>query len=224
MGLIPSIIAWALWTWRCKARMEGKVVSIEALWISIKVAISWVGMRLKAGRKIQVEDVQVLEELAIPFIVPKHKKVHIVKWLKPAEGSVKLNVDGSYRGNLGRMGAGGIIHDNKANMLLAFLVGLGHGTHNAAEFMAVLYGLQYCKEMGLMKVEVELDSMLVVNLLEKKRCGIWYLEDFWDEILEILSSRQAIISHIFRECNADADFLARLDTQSSRTWTNYGQL
>lgn len=31
IGLMPSILTWSLWLWRCKVRMEGKENSVESL-------------------------------------------------------------------------------------------------------------------------------------------------------------------------------------------------
>lgn len=61
------------------------------------------------------------------------------------------------------MGVGGLIRDDKGKLKLAFSTSLGHGTNNAAELMALLHGLRYCRELEVRKVEVELDSKLVVH-------------------------------------------------------------
>ncbi|XP_042987286.1 uncharacterized protein LOC122315452 [Carya illinoinensis] len=39
-----------------------------------------------------------------------------------------------------------------------------------------------CLGWSLVQVEVELDALLVVHWLERKQCGIWNLEDYWEEI------------------------------------------
>ncbi|XP_040988931.1 uncharacterized protein LOC121236547 [Juglans microcarpa x Juglans regia] len=108
------------------------------------------------------------------------------------------------------MGMGGLIRNEFGRLKLAFAKNLDQGTNNMAELLALYYGLKHCTDLGLQQIEVEMDSLLIVNWLEKKRCGIWYLEDYWEEILQILSSLRLKIRHVYRECNAEAGFLARL--------------
>ena len=35
-GLLPSIVSWKLWDWRCKARYENKIDTVESVWQVIK--------------------------------------------------------------------------------------------------------------------------------------------------------------------------------------------
>ncbi|XP_041004086.1 uncharacterized protein LOC121249440 [Juglans microcarpa x Juglans regia] len=104
------------------------------------------------------------------------------------------------------MGAGGLIRDDQGKLKMA-------------ELLALYYGLQHCLELGLQQIEVELDSLLIVNWLENKRCGIWYLEDFWEEIIQMLSSLRHKVRHVYHECNVGPDFLERLASEhDSGTW------
>ncbi|XP_042964656.1 uncharacterized protein LOC122298876 [Carya illinoinensis] len=166
LALIPIIVTWSLWVWRCKARMEVKHV--------------------------------------------KRKNFLLVKWMKPSPGWFKLNVDGSSLGNPGHMGAGGVIRDAKGNLIWAFAKELGYGLNNEAELSALYYGLLFCKDLDIGRVEIELDSLLVVHWLQKGRCGIWYLEDYWEKIQVMVETLEVKIQHVYREGNAGADFLARL--------------
>ncbi|GLT55053.1 hypothetical protein SLA2020_282060 [Shorea laevis] len=47
IGLIPCIIIWNLWIWRCSARMEGQNDCFNVLWRKVKYWIHWVGLRLR---------------------------------------------------------------------------------------------------------------------------------------------------------------------------------
>lgn len=145
---------------------------------------------------------------------PKQKQVRLVQWKKSASGWFKLIVDGSYLGTPGCMGAGGLIRNDEGKLQVAFSISLGHGTNNVAELMALLHGLRYCRDLDIRKLEVELDSLLVVQLeyldIPNSLLEFGYLDDFWEEIQDVLSSRQFVFRHIFRECNAGADFLSRM--------------
>lgn len=72
---------------------------------------------------------------------------------------------------------------------------------------------------------MELDSLLVVHWLQKGRCGIWYLEDYWNKIQLILSTLEVKVRHIYREENAEADFLTRwASARGTGTWNSYNEV
>lgn len=50
LGVLPSIVTWKLWNWRCAARMEGKVESLEGTWQSIKFWLGHVAMKLREAK------------------------------------------------------------------------------------------------------------------------------------------------------------------------------
>ena len=54
-------------------------------------------------------------------------------------------------------------------------------------------------------MDIEFDSQVVVSWWKKRRCGVWYLEDFWEEILALIDSMVCFVRHIFREGNKAAD-------------------
>lgn len=127
------------------------------------------------------------------------KRSKIVSWCKPWEGWVKLNVDGACRGNPGSCGGGGVIRDDKGRFLAAFSTKFGFGTNNEAELRALNCGLVLCKELGFQNIVIESDSMLVVNWLREKECTMWYLWDFWDEVMQGLNGIQYMVTNQFRE-------------------------
>lgn len=45
-----------------------------------------------------------------------------------------------------------------------------------------------------------------------------------EEIQDILSSRQFVFHHIFRECNAGANFLPRIVALLPTTWMTYAEI
>lgn len=61
----------------------------------------------------------------------------------------------------------------------------------------------------------------MLNWLKKGRCGVWYLEDYWDEVLHFLSFMNYSLCHILREGNVPADFLAKMGAHGvSNGWNN----
>ncbi|KAF5465389.1 hypothetical protein F2P56_015402 [Juglans regia] len=205
--------------------MEGLDIPKETLWRRIIYWISWVGLKLKAEKKWNNVDDAVLLDLGVHI---KHKlrtEVKLVEWKKPRVGWVKLNTDGCSLGNPGRSGIGGVIRDDQGNLRLAYAQQIPEGTNNNAELISLLHGLRNCREMGLQLVEVEMDSNILVNRLRKRNCGIWYLEDFWEEIMQLLSSTRYTVNHIYREGNGLADSLAKLGAAGSLScWRNSVEL
>ncbi|CAI9785060.1 unnamed protein product [Fraxinus pennsylvanica] len=129
------------------------------------------------------------------------------------QGWYKLNTDGCCLGNPGICGAGGNIRNEKGDIVIAFTEYLGEGTNNGAE-LVLLYGLRRTKRMGINRLEVELDSLIIVNWLKRKVCGIRYLEDYWEEIQYLLSIISCRVQHIHREGNSVADILSKLGASS----------
>ncbi|KAF5450654.1 hypothetical protein F2P56_030985, partial [Juglans regia] len=180
-----------------------------------------VGLKLKAAEKWNKVDDAVLMDLGVPIKHKTRKEVRLVGWKKPRDGWYKLNTDGCSLGNPRRLGVGGVIRDEKGDLRLAYAEEIPEGTNNNAELISLLHGLRHCRDMGLQLVEVEMDSNILVNWLRKSICGIWYLEDFWEEIMQLLSSIRYTVQHIYREGNALADSLAKLGAAGSYCrWRN----
>ncbi|XP_042953567.1 uncharacterized protein LOC122290097 [Carya illinoinensis] len=93
---------------------------------------------------------------------------------------------------------------------MAYSMSLGHDTNNIAELLGLLHGIRLVKEQGAVDLDVELDFWLVVYWIYEKRCNTWYLEDFLEKVMEVLQGFNVHLSHIFREGNKAADFLARM--------------
>ncbi|XP_042983394.1 phytosulfokine receptor 1-like [Carya illinoinensis] len=97
----------------------------------------------------------------------------------------------------------------------------GEHTNNVAEVLSILHGLRTVDLMGFRKVEIEMDSKLVVEWMKRSR-GLWYLKDFWKKILYRREGIQYSINHTFREFNAVADDLAKMGAKGlNKLW---GQL
>ncbi|XP_042964742.1 uncharacterized protein LOC122298965 [Carya illinoinensis] len=91
----------------------------------------------------------------------------------------------------------------------AYSVFLGQGSNNFAELRSLLEGVRRCHQLGFRRVEIEVDSQLLVRWCTKGECNIWYLEDFWEELWGLLGSMEFRMQHVFREGNVVVDFLAK---------------
>lgn len=127
------------------------------------------------------------------------------KWSRPFQGWCKLNVDGSAKDGL--ISGGGIIRDEHGNLLAAFLTFYGEGTNNYVEFLALLEGLELCREMGLINLMIECDSQIVVGGVRKGEIAHWRLEFFLRNCLKALLDTYTIQRSV-RQNNCVADRLS----------------
>lgn len=67
-----------------------------------------------------------------------------------------------------------------------------------------------------------MDSTLIIKWLKDKRCSIWYLEDFWEDIQNLLEDTNAKFLHVYWEGNYSTDYLAKLGAEghqhSEKRW------
>jgi ribonuclease HI len=86
---------------------------------------------------------------------------------------------------------------------------LGHGTNNQGEYMGVLIGLHTCAKLGIKRVYIEGDSMLVTKQIAR----LWQinkpeLKEIYNEIVKLYPYFEYIaIRHVYREDNSHADAL-----------------
>lgn len=200
-GIIPAIVTWVLWTRRCTARMEGRTESVEVLWNKVKFWIAKISEKACDLQVLSGQDVQLLREFNFNSRPTRKKCMVPVYWIRPKQGWVKLSTDGSSKGNPRQSGAEGVLRDQNGNLIIAFSTPLAYGTNNYAEFMGLLLGVRTFCLLGLNYVEIELDSKVVVNWLLLYKCPVWYLEDYWDELIGLLRGKCYTVSHIFRQGN-----------------------
>ncbi|TXG59223.1 hypothetical protein EZV62_013796 [Acer yangbiense] len=132
-----------------------------------------------------------------------------ISWTKPPAGWIKLNCDGSCRGNPGNSGGGGVIRDCHGMAIAAFSSFFGNGMNNSAELKAIMEGIRLCKRLLHFNMINESDSRIVVDWLRKGRCSLWYLWDFWEDLVAELVGVNFMVFHQYREGNSVADFLAK---------------
>ncbi|KAF7801643.1 ribonuclease H [Senna tora] len=116
-----------------------------------------------------------------------------VGWVKPVAGTIKINTDGSALGNPGRAGFGGVCRDKNGLWLRGFSGNIGQSTKMMAELAAIRAGLQIGGGMT-----ADIQFMLRANPRWK-------------------------ITHVFREGNQCADFMAKLGSsndEESVFWDN----
>ena len=117
--------------------------------------------------------------------------------------------DGGSRGNPGRSACGVLIFDGDGNELLRRAKLLGKATNNQAEYEGVIYALELAGQLGAKKLEIRMDSELVVRQLEGsykvKNEG---LKRRYARACELVAEFQSVaLTHIPRAENKEADKL-----------------
>ncbi|OVA03091.1 Ribonuclease H domain [Macleaya cordata] len=115
---------------------------------------------------------------------------------------------------------GGVVRESRGQIVAAFRSFYGSGTNNLAESRALLDGLLVCRQIGVTKIVVRVDSKLVASWFHYK-CEIpWSLLQWWHKIRELARDMDLTVAHVYRELNAPADSLAviGLSTSSDHTF------
>ncbi|XP_012832645.1 PREDICTED: uncharacterized protein LOC105953521 [Erythranthe guttata] len=130
-----------------------------------------------------------------------------IKWQPPTSPQVKLNVDGSRKGDY--CSGGGLIRDSNGKAIRGFSNFYGKGSLIFAEAQAIIDGLTLCWEMGFEQITLESDSKLVVDMIYNKVSIAWEIQYLITRIHHLLKDTW-MGRHIYREANAVADELAKM--------------
>lgn len=123
-----------------------------------------------------------------------------------------LRTDGGSRGNPGPAGFGAVLLTQTNEIIGTFTGYLGEATNNVAEYRGLIAGLHAARARHITELEVELDSVLIVNQLN----GKWKIKH--EAIKPLATAAQQLIRQfkkitftwIPREKNTIADSLANL--------------
>src|SRR2546423_113784 len=137
-----------------------------------------------------------------------------VRELRPDPGdglkALRLRVDGGARGNPGPAALGVVIEDDQGMRLRTFHRYLGTATNNQAEYLALIDGLRAVEAWKPDRLEVYLDSKLVVEQMSGQfKIKKPELQDLAKEAHSLLSRfPQVEFKHVERDKNRGADALA----------------
>jgi ribonuclease HI len=129
---------------------------------------------------------------------------------KMSDARFRLYTDGACRGNPGFGGAGSVFKDETGNIVGAVKKYVGHCTNNEAEYQALIMGLEEAVRRGYNRLDIFLDSELVVNQINGTyRIKSKNLLKYIIKVRNLLSLlHEYKIAHIDRSHNKMADQLA----------------
>lgn len=120
---------------------------------------------------------------------------------------VKLFADGGSRGNPGPSAAGFAILDLNDQVVVKKGIYLGVTTNNQAEYQALKLGLEEVHRMGVKRVAVYMDSLLVVNqmlgLFKVKNRDLWPIHTAIKDLAKRF--KKISFTHVPRQLNKLAD-------------------
>jgi ribonuclease HI len=110
-----------------------------------------------------------------------------------------------------RAGCGGIIRGNQGEWLGGFAKGVGVCSAFVAELWGVLEGLQYARRLRFMAVELNIDSVTVVQVIKTGKLSSPIGLPLVKQIRRYLElDWEVMIVHAYRESNNCADVLANI--------------
>ncbi len=128
----------------------------------------------------------------------------------PGRQPFRLFTDGAARGNPGPAGVAFFLEDRAGQALAAGRDYIGKATNNVAEYTALVRGLRRARELGIDRLDVYMDSELVVRQMTGQyRVRDAKLRVMHQEASELIKMfTRCDIWHIDRSQNARADALA----------------
>ncbi|EOY25454.1 Uncharacterized protein TCM_026877 [Theobroma cacao] len=185
--LIPIFTLWFLWVERNDAKHRNLGQQL--------LEWQWKG------------DKQIAQEWGITFQAKSLPPPKVFCWHKPSNGEFKLNVDGSAKLSQNAAG-GGVLRDHAGVMIFGFSENLGIQNSLKAELLALYRGLILCRDYNIRRLWIEMDATSVIRLLQGNHRGPHAIRYLLGSIRQLLSHFSFRLTHIFREGNQAADFLA----------------
>ncbi|XP_057848798.2 uncharacterized protein LOC131059776 [Cryptomeria japonica] len=130
------------------------------------------------------------------------------EWVRPLEGWWKFNFDGASKGNHGPSGEGVIVWDWKGEVIALGAQKLDEGTNNIAEASTTLLVVRIGKMLGVRKLNLEGDSLIVIQAIVKGSIEVRHLQNQINSIIEELKCfNDYKVSHVTQTWNVEVDIL-----------------
>lgn len=160
LQILPGISTWHIWKSRCKNRVENIAMS----YYRIIPANNQQLILITHEQFLNIPPYTSCEKFyEVMNMAKQHISSMVVKWNPPRNVFVKLKSDGCSKGNPGPAGGGGIIRNDQGKMIMAYAAPLGCMTNNMVGVMALKTGINWCRNAGITKIEIECDSKLLVD-------------------------------------------------------------
>jgi ribonuclease HI len=133
-----------------------------------------------------------------------------VKWSPPPLGWFKLNTHGSSLGNPGLAGGGSVIRNHLGGWVGGFSQAIDFTTSVQIELRALKDSLLLAIDLGILNLEIEIDSLIAVELINSSTTSNAFLSTVVDDYKYLLERFElSFLKHIFREANGCTYLLAK---------------
>ena len=140
----------------------------------------------------------------------------------PPLGWFKLNTDGSSLGNPRMAGGGGVIWNHVGDWEGGFSRAIGVTTSVQAELRALKDGLELAIDLGILNLEIEMDSLVAVELVNSITTPNVFLSAIVTDCRSLMERFELCsLKHIFREANGCADVLAKAGCVQSSDFLSF---
>lgn len=151
----------------------------------------------------------VFKEMGDTLISPGRRNPAPLVQNFPKSKRLLINSDGAAVPNPGPAGIGAVLRNDKGVVVSEISKYIGHSTNNKAEFLALIAGLEEALKLGADRVDLKMDSELIVRQLEGKYRSK-ELRQLFQQTLNLLSEFKSFtVQHIPREQNKEADALSK---------------
>nr|XP_027083596.1 uncharacterized protein LOC113705890 [Coffea arabica] len=163
MRILPILILWFLWWVRNMSRFEGRKIAGSQIRALIVHEVRMLIRAHFSGIMVPCQWEELLEALTV---VQRALTATAVRWIFPPAGYFKLNTDGcaTDRGS----GGCGVIRDSCGRLIVAFADSFGCVDSLQAEARALLLGLQLGRQVGVSRLIVESNCLVLINCLRRE--------------------------------------------------------
>ncbi|CAN0929906.1 Putative ribonuclease H protein At1g65750, partial [Linum grandiflorum] len=139
------------------------------------------------------------------------RQTQLIGWRPGNESLFTLSTDGSLRSPTKVAAAGGIICTDTGCFVKAFAANLGSCSITRVEMHAIVDVLQLAWTLGILKIRIQSDSRAAIAILTKDSKLDHQHAALVFQFNELCRRQWEVhISHIYREANNVADYLANL--------------
>ena len=172
--------------------------------------------KVEVERKMAVDDKKIDDEPAKKgfdyyfFYAEDARKMDLASKKINSNNNYHLFFDGASKGNPGAASVGYHITSADADKIISNSLFIGIKTNNAAEYLALIYGLRTASNLGIKNLSVYGDSKLIINQVAGDyKIKSPQLYGYWKEANKGTKLFDKIeLKHIDREYNTIADKLA----------------
>ncbi|XP_058766974.1 uncharacterized protein LOC131640606 [Vicia villosa] len=172
-------VFYQVWIARNHSRFEDKQIHWKYCISLIAARLTMIGNSTISTSNSSFSNFTLLKNFNISIKPSKTLTTVNVLWTPPLLGWLKCNVDGVACGSLWTSACGGIFRDHNALHVLSFSAFLGKEPPETVEFLAVIMAIEKAMSLGISKLWIESDCILVVNAFKNHSLVPWKIKSRW---------------------------------------------